>query len=180
VLQPGDALYLPRGYLHAAEALGETSVHLTVGVHVWTRRHLLEQVLSTMGDAEELRSSLPLGLDVTDPQALKEELAQTVRAFAERLTAVGPEQIAAGMAGAALSSVKAAPVAPIAQASAATGVGASDRLRWRPALRVTVSRRGDRLLVQKKKDIRNNGKKKVQDVKTIKYERKNKQKHQTK
>ena len=33
VLEPGDALYLPRGTIHSAEALGETSIHLTVGVH---------------------------------------------------------------------------------------------------------------------------------------------------
>src|SRR3712207_6562334 len=37
VLRPGDVLYLPRGYLHAATALGEISAHLTVGVHAVTR-----------------------------------------------------------------------------------------------------------------------------------------------
>ena len=37
VLEPGDALYLPRGTIHAAEALGETSIHLTVGIHPVTR-----------------------------------------------------------------------------------------------------------------------------------------------
>ena len=31
VLEPGDALYLPRGYLHAASALGGVSGHLTIG-----------------------------------------------------------------------------------------------------------------------------------------------------
>ena len=31
VLEPGDALYLPRGYIHSATALGTTSIHLTVG-----------------------------------------------------------------------------------------------------------------------------------------------------
>src|SRR4029077_12022391 len=33
VLSPGDALYLPRGFLHSAVARGEVSIHLTVGVH---------------------------------------------------------------------------------------------------------------------------------------------------
>ena len=37
VLRPGDALYLPRGYMHSAQALGEISAHLTVGVHPVTR-----------------------------------------------------------------------------------------------------------------------------------------------
>ena len=43
VLRPGDALYLPRGFLHSAAALGEISAHLTVGVHPvtrWARRRV--------------------------------------------------------------------------------------------------------------------------------------------
>ncbi|MEU1023720.1 cupin domain-containing protein, partial [Streptomyces sp. NPDC005904] len=32
VLAPGDVLYLPRGWLHAARARGEVSIHLTLGV----------------------------------------------------------------------------------------------------------------------------------------------------
>ncbi|MYS16752.1 cupin domain-containing protein, partial [Streptomyces sp. SID4982] len=31
VLEPGDVLYLPRGWLHAARAKGEVSIHLTLG-----------------------------------------------------------------------------------------------------------------------------------------------------
>ena len=46
VLRPGDCLYLPRGFLHAATALGGVSTHLTIGVHSWTRYALAEQLLS--------------------------------------------------------------------------------------------------------------------------------------
>ena len=46
VLEPGDALYLPRGYLHSADALGEVSIHLTVGVHPVTRHHLVQQLVA--------------------------------------------------------------------------------------------------------------------------------------
>ena len=42
---PGDCLYLPRGYLHSATALGGTSIHLTIGVHAWTRRHLADELV---------------------------------------------------------------------------------------------------------------------------------------
>jgi hypothetical protein len=34
LLEPGDLLYLPRGFVHRADALDEASVHLTIGVHV--------------------------------------------------------------------------------------------------------------------------------------------------
>ena len=48
VLKPGDCLYLPRGYLHAAQALGGISTHLTIGVQSWTRYHLAEQLSATL------------------------------------------------------------------------------------------------------------------------------------
>ena len=53
VLEPGDALYLPRGTIHAAQALGETSIHLTVGVHPLTRYQPGARSCSTLaqGDA---------------------------------------------------------------------------------------------------------------------------------
>lgn len=148
VLQPGDALYLPRGYLHSAVALGETTAHLTVGVHVWTRRHLLEQLLAASGDREELRTSLPLGVDVSDPQALRSELEATVAAFTARIGLVEAEQVAARLSTPMLSAAKAEPVAPLAQAAAVAGVGRLDRLRWRRALPVVTRRAGDQLLVR--------------------------------
>ena len=66
VLRPGDALYLPRGFIHAAEALGETCAHLTVGIHVITRHALVEALAALAVDDVELRRSLPLGLDLGD------------------------------------------------------------------------------------------------------------------
>jgi len=63
-LRPGDCLYLPRGWLHSATALGGTSIHLTIGVHAWTRRHLVDAVLGRIGDRltadVEARRSLPV------------------------------------------------------------------------------------------------------------------------
>ncbi|HEU4350197.1 MAG TPA: cupin domain-containing protein, partial [Actinoplanes sp.] len=44
VLEPGDALYLPRGWLHAAQAQGERSLHLTVGIRALTRHALVEEL----------------------------------------------------------------------------------------------------------------------------------------
>ena len=51
VLSPGDTLYVPRGWLHSATALGGTSIHLTMGVHVWTRRQLADDLLRAAGRA---------------------------------------------------------------------------------------------------------------------------------
>ena len=79
VLRPGDCLYLPRGFLHAATALGAVSTHLTLGVHTWTRHALAEQVLDAGArDARRrrrgARTRSPLGADVADPAALADDL----------------------------------------------------------------------------------------------------------
>ncbi|MZD07089.1 cupin, partial [Streptomyces sp. SID5785] len=70
VLEPGDVLYLPRGWLHSARAQGEVCVHLTLGVHTWTRYALAEQLaeaaLAALREDPEMRGTLPLGIDGPD------------------------------------------------------------------------------------------------------------------
>ena len=83
MLTPGDALYLPRGYLHSAVAQGEVSIHLTVGVHPVTAYDLARELISAAAADPELRQSLPMGLDTADLPAMTE----LVRAAAKRLTA---------------------------------------------------------------------------------------------
>ena len=148
VLRPGDALYLPRGFLHSAVALGETSAHLTFGVHVWTRRHLLEQLLAASGEHEELRSSLPLGIDVTDADQLRDEVTESAGLFATFLDTVAASTVADRLVGPALDAARAEPVQPLAQAAAAAALTVGDRVRWRAALRVSVSRQGEQLSVR--------------------------------
>ena len=99
VLRPGDALYLPRGYLHAAEALGDVSCHLTVGVHPVTRRAVLESLLDIVSDDPALRSSLPLGVDVSDPASVEADVRATVEALTARLQSVTAAEVADRLGG---------------------------------------------------------------------------------
>ncbi|MEV3902365.1 cupin domain-containing protein [Mycobacterium sp. NPDC050551] len=66
VLSAGDALYLPRGWVHSAHALDTTSIHLTVGVSAVTRLDVLQAVVDTLTTAADFRASLPLGIDATN------------------------------------------------------------------------------------------------------------------
>ena len=75
LLEPGDALYLPRGYLHSAVAQGELSIHLTIGVHPLTGYDLARELIAAAEGDRELRRSLPLGVDVGDVDAMKDTLA---------------------------------------------------------------------------------------------------------
>jgi hypothetical protein len=138
VLRPGDVLYLPSGYLHAAQALGETSAHLTVGVHTWRRAHLVAELVRLLGDVEELRAPLPLGVDVADPASLVLELQHTVDLLREQVGSISSHAVAASLATQANSASRAEPVAPLAQARAAEAVDLWTALRWRRHLRAQV------------------------------------------
>ena len=94
VLEPGDTLYLPRGYIHSAEALGDICAHLTVGIHGHTRHAIVEALAELAADDASLRRSLPLGVDVCDPDDLATEVGATVDALIARLQSVRPHDVA--------------------------------------------------------------------------------------
>ncbi|RZS89945.1 ribosomal protein L16 Arg81 hydroxylase [Motilibacter rhizosphaerae] len=139
VLEPGDVLYLPRGWLHSAEALGETSAHVTVGIHSITRYALAEALLAGAAGAEELRRSLPLGVDVADPEQLREDLASTLEALAAELRGADAQAVADRMRRRFWPQSRPGPLSPVRQAAAAAAVGPGTRVRLRPALRVRLA-----------------------------------------
>ena len=59
VLEPGDTLYMPRGWLHEALTSDEDSLHLTIGVNVYTWLDALRAALDACADELELRRSVP-------------------------------------------------------------------------------------------------------------------------
>ena len=63
VLEPGDMLYLPRGYWHAAVGMGEPTLHLTIGVTRKTGTDFLHWLANEAVGALAVRSDLPLEID---------------------------------------------------------------------------------------------------------------------
>jgi len=135
VLEPGDALYLPRGFVHGAQALDGVSAHLTIGVHSVTRYTIVEALIAQAATDPELRRSLPLGIDLTDPEgAIADEVRGTVAALTSWLahTEVGP-------AGDRLrrqvwAHTRPAPVPPIRTAVALTTLDDQSVIALRPYL----------------------------------------------
>jgi lysine-specific demethylase/histidyl-hydroxylase NO66 len=145
-LEPGDALYLPRGYLHSARALGETSAHLTVGVHVLTRYAVAEALLSLAGSSAELRSSLPLGVDAADGDQL--DVPDVVDALVRVLKAIEPEDVARVLRGRVWSGNRPAPLGPLAQAAAVHAVAVGVAVEPRGGLRHRITPAGDRVWLE--------------------------------
>jgi lysine-specific demethylase/histidyl-hydroxylase NO66 len=143
VLAPGDALYLPRGYLHSAQALGDFTIHLTVGVHPITRHRLVREVIAGAKLDRELRRSLPMGVDLGDPAVLASELSATVEALKSHLDEVSVSAVAPVIAATLRDQTRAEPLAPLAALRAAASLDAGTALRMRRRLRVEVSPVGD-------------------------------------
>ena len=138
VLRPGDALYLPRGFLHAAEALGDVSVHLTVGIHVVTRRALLDALLAEAEDEPELRRALPVGVDLADPEVLADELSATVEALSSRFRDLDPDAAARRLGKDLAAASRPSPISPLAQVEASAHVESAMRIQLRVGLPIRV------------------------------------------
>lgn len=125
-LRPGDCLYLPRGYLHAASALGGVSTHLTLGIHPWTGRHVADEVLAEavrrVSEDAAVRRSLPLGVDVSDPDDLRGHVEIVRAAIREAVDALAPEDLVAAFGRRSRRAQRAAPLSPVAQTEAAAHV----------------------------------------------------------
>ncbi len=135
VLRPGDCLYLPRGYLHSATALGGVSGHLTIGLPAWTRHSVAEKVLAIVAERlaqdERLRESLPLGVDFTDSGALTGDLDIVREAVAAALRDLDTDEVAAGLAQEHADGQRAAPVRPFAQLAASRDLDEFTRVALR-------------------------------------------------
>lgn len=148
MLRPGDVLYLPRGWLHSAQAQGEVSVHLTLGVHAWTRYALAEQLtraaLAALCDDPSMRLSLPLGTrgpggadgpDEVDRTAGSNGSYGDMDLVRERLLAAVAEADPAPLFHRARRSQgRPAPLGPVAQLTALNGLGTTSPVRLREAL----------------------------------------------
>ncbi|MEV2242655.1 cupin domain-containing protein [Micromonospora sp. NPDC049891] len=148
ILEPGDALYLPRGWLHSAQAQESSSLHLTVGIRALTRYALVEELLALAADDQRLRATLPFGTDVADPDAIEPELTETVEALRDWLLRADPAAVAARLRQRAWSASRPAPIRPLAQAAAITALTADSLVMARRGLRWQLVGEGDRVTLR--------------------------------
>lgn len=85
-LKPGDLLYLPRGYIHAAGTSGTFSAHATIGVTVYTWIELAAELFMSSMAITRFRQALPPGFAgrAEDRQALREGLTELLEELKSR------------------------------------------------------------------------------------------------
>ena len=147
VLRPGDCLYLPRGFLHAARARGGVSTHLTLGIHTWTRQTLAAEVLrhalrAIAGDPE-LRASLPMGLSFADPAGWGADFELVKKHLLGALDEITPDDVSPDLLDAARTSQRAAPIGPLAQLRSASDLDTDRSVHIREHLLATLDPTGD-------------------------------------
>ncbi|WP_373319528.1 cupin domain-containing protein [Rugosimonospora africana] len=134
-LAAGDTLYLPRGWLHSATALGGPSLHLTLGLRALTRYALVEELLALAAEEPALRAGFPLGFDPTDENQLAGQLAGTVAALREALREPDVAAVARRMRSRTWPTSRPAPIRPLAQAAASEAVDPDTIVTPRAGLR---------------------------------------------
>ena len=141
-LRPGDCLYLPRGYLHAATALGGVSTHVTIGVHPWTRYSLAEQLvaeaMAEVAQDPEARASLGLGVAVDDAGQTASDLELVRERLLAAVAGVGPVAVAGRLGRRVREAQRAAPVGPVSQLRTAASLRGDDSLALREHLAATL------------------------------------------
>ena len=147
VLNPGDALYLPRGWIHSARALGETSVHLTIGVAPFTGMDVVRAVVDQLEGVADFRRSLPAAVDVTDQSEMVATVSKLVAELTDRLrdhvSELG-EEAATRMRTRFADRTRPVAVRPLASLAAAEQA-ATTAVRWRHGLVAAVRRQDGRV-----------------------------------
>ncbi|MCV7152796.1 cupin domain-containing protein [Mycolicibacterium pyrenivorans] len=150
VLSPGDALYLPRGWVHSAQALESTSIHLTIGVAPVTGVNVARAVVDQLATVEAFRESLPMGGDPTAPDEI---IAAVTKVMAQMVDTLRDEaSTLSGGAAAQLTRRHADRTRPVAVRPLATLAAAesadSIRVRWRHGLVATLDSAGGRVVLR--------------------------------
>lgn len=84
-LNQGDVVYIPRGYVHAAECGSESSLHLTLGIYpnTWDELLLAAVKMAILRD-ESLRLALPFGHMEGGEEGIVNRLTDTLKAMTDR------------------------------------------------------------------------------------------------
>ena len=140
VLEAGDALYLPRGYVHAASTTDDPSVHLTVGVLSTTWYDVLTDAVALAAQDVGFRDALPLAGTPADVAGFLSRAAEWVRGLPAG-------EVQALVARRAERAVPVEPVGMLATAELLRTLGPASRVRPRRGLRWTLDASDGRVVL---------------------------------
>jgi len=93
-LEPGDMLYIPRGWRHAATAQAAASAHMTIGVLNYAWYDVLQEVLLQAKDELAFRETVPVGY-AREGSGFADDIAGRLQTLRDWLQGVDVEGVAA-------------------------------------------------------------------------------------
>jgi lysine-specific demethylase/histidyl-hydroxylase NO66 len=145
-LAPGDCLYLPQRFPHAARTTATASVHLTVGVVPTTWADMLRREVTSAVEDALSDKPLPAGF-AADPAALTAGVADQLAEVRQRLDKLDPSAIAAAAADRFWSSRPPILAGQLQQLLGLEEIGEDTVVRRRPGAICRLRQREDRLEV---------------------------------
>ena len=146
-LAPGDCLYIPQRFPHAARTAATASVHLTVGVVPTTWMDVLRREVVSVVEEALSDEPLPAGY-AADPGPLTAAVAEQLGEVRRRLDKLDPGAIAAAAAVRFWSSRQPHLAGQLQQLLALGGIGEETVVRRRPGAVCRLRLREDRLEVR--------------------------------
>ena len=143
-LEAGDCLYLPRGFVHAAQTTDEQSVHLTVGVLLTTVYDVLDDALSLASLQQRFRESLP----IRPTESITALLPDLLREAADWLSALEPAPVEELVRARLQKALPVEPLRPLAQAGCARDLSADTWVRPRRGLATVTENVDDRVMLR--------------------------------
>ncbi|MEB3032512.1 cupin domain-containing protein [[Mycobacterium] nativiensis] len=140
-LAAGDTLYLPRGRVHSAETTAQSSIHLTVGIHVPTVLTLLTHTLHMLSLRDDVVHTRLPARHLDDP-GVRAELGALIQ---DGLTAIAdPDSLAEGLGAMQDFLVRRARCPVVGQVSETVGIDVDTVVRKQQPLysRVTATADG--------------------------------------
>ncbi|HEX2819539.1 MAG TPA: cupin domain-containing protein [Streptosporangiaceae bacterium] len=142
IMRPGDALYLPSGWLHSAVARQGTSIHLTIGVAALTGADVVRELAAEVSRNPDLRAPLPINRSDAGPDVLDGVVRKIISDFARALevhsAGDGPARTASAVRRSFQRMTRPEPVAPLATVDAANDLSPKAVIRLRDGLTAQV------------------------------------------
>jgi len=145
-LAPGDCLYIPQRFPHAARTAETASVHLTVGVVATTWGDVARRAVTSAVEGALSGEPLPAGY-AADPATLTAGLAEQLTEVRRRLDKLDPAAIAEAAADRFWSSQPPLLAGQLQELLALEEIGDDTMVRRRPGALCRLRRREDRLEV---------------------------------
>jgi ribosomal protein L16 Arg81 hydroxylase len=143
LLKPGDALYLPRGYIHSTTTSSSYSAHITVGVTVYTWVELASELLPSLISDLDFRHALPAGFANSDDA--KSTLASELRTlFTAKMQALDVDVLTSSFLKRVRGSRSRAPIAFRADVSA---IGPNTSLKMCMGRQYRLAEEGDHVVL---------------------------------